>query len=421
MLLPCGVRVYSYQAFVSNHFIVCRMDSEPLDHASSVDGDSPSDASSVDGDDGVDKSQNSAPAHKKRCRKLATEGALVLYLFVVSRAGCFYKADFDRVAAPTATVYSFEEGGHYLVGVGLGSWFHHSKNVDEADDRDSWHMLRGFASRHVGTVNSYLSYYLIEFAKVSEMQCFDNMFPHHIRNAARESSFASVGVEPQVWKSLDDTVSAWKSEHGIASVCQYEIVQVHAKLFDGLSSCGWDIFHSVAIPDSRAPRRNYILGNRPTSAHIRKLAAAQSHRVGEKPSTDTPIQPLGKGRPIDEILEWLDVSMDLKQIRRAKVLKGKFAKIFARATNSNAGDLDVATRALPYETLRRARARLDCTMMLAFRVVWASIPWDSVDVHIFTDASPQWKGTELFASTFDLIFNVGGDLIVQRRFFHLFL
>lgn len=48
----------------------------------------------------------------------------------------------------------------------------------------------------------------------------------------------------------------------------------------------------------------------------------------------------------------------------------------------------------------------DCTAMLYFRLLWASMFSDPgvghLSVYLFTDASPQWRGLELYASTIEM-------------------
>ena len=55
--------------------------------------------------------------------------------------------------------------------------------------------------------------------------------------------------------------------------------------------------------------------------------------------------------------------------------------------------------------LRLARVRLDCVAMLLFRKFWETLEYNAVDIHIFADGSPQWRGLELFASSADIWIN----------------
>lgn len=63
-------------------------------------------------------------------------------------------------------------------------------------------------------------------------------------------------------------------------------------------------------------------------------------------------------------------------------------------------------------SLVRARARTDCAAMLLHRRRWQNIKVrEDVSVYIFCGASLQWRGTELFATTFDVI--VGWELVCR--------
>ena len=68
------------------------------------------------------------------------------------------------------------------------------------------------------------------------------------------------------------------------------------------------------------------------------------------------------------------------------------------------------------EVLRRSRIRFDITMMLAYRQ-WFRLLVDSSDdwsLFAYTDASPQWRGRELFASSLDFIRFSGGSRELVR-------
>jgi hypothetical protein len=71
---------------------------------------------------------------------------------------------------------------------------------------------------------------------------------------------------------------------------------------------------------------------------------------------------------------------------------------------------DLAYSASPivsYERLQQARARLDCVCMLLFRK-WLEADFsDHASIHVFTDGSPQWKGLEFCARSFDIVLRNG--------------
>ena len=70
-----------------------------------------------------------------------------------------------------------------------------------------------------------------------------------------------------------------------------------------------------------------------------------------------------------------------------------------------------------YEVLRRARVRLDATCLLLFRMYWRTLQHESIWIGIFCDASPQFRGVELFASSFDMFNYESGEEFFERRKF----
>ena len=89
------------------------------------------------------------------------------------------------------------------------------------------------------------------------------------------------------------------------------------------------------------------------------------------------------------------------------VSKG-FAKLFARRGTQTRGQLYDSLEWVSTDCLRRSRVRLDCVCMNLFRLFWATLIITSVDIYLFADGSPQWRGLELFAASMDLhIFGMG--------------
>ena len=64
-----------------------------------------------------------------------------------------------------------------------------------------------------------------------------------------------------------------------------------------------------------------------------------------------------------------------------------------------------------HEELRKGRARLDMACMVLFRLYWARIAVTHPYIYILTDGSPQWRGVEMYASSFDLFLDVNGRRI----------
>ena len=78
-------------------------------------------------------------------------------------------------------------------------------------------------------------------------------------------------------------------------------------------------------------------------------------------------------------------------------------RIIARSNAVDAADMAIAR--VDAKILRQARVRLDAVAMLLYQAFFASSRADleEMDVFLFVDGSPQWRGRELYASTMDLL------------------
>ena len=70
-----------------------------------------------------------------------------------------------------------------------------------------------------------------------------------------------------------------------------------------------------------------------------------------------------------------------------------------------------------YDVLRRTRVQLDVVAMLLWRKMWATLDLSTVNIFMYADGSPQWRGRELYAVTMDVIIDTGSDRKIMRRMF----
>jgi len=113
----------------------------------------------------------------------------------------------------------------------------------------------------------------------------------------------------------------------------------------------------------------------------------------------------------DLILDWLEASKFIKQVKQSWQALRAFAKIMSRNGPESVPEMMSKVEGVNRETLRKARVRLDCTVMLLSRLLFAqsTAGRDLPFVYLFTDASPQWRGSELFATSWDWISFVDDD------------
>ena len=89
-----------------------------------------------------------------------------------------------------------------------------------------------------------------------------------------------------------------------------------------------------------------------------------------------------------------------KNLRSAPESKEAWAKVLQRGLRDASETLDV--RNINYDTLRLGRVRLDAMCCAAWRKYYHSLAVEVLDVYLYSDGSPQWRGVELLASTMDI-------------------
>lgn len=118
------------------------------------------------------------------------------------------------------------------------------------------------------------------------------------------------------------------------------------------------------------------------------------------------------------VLDWLQATKYIRSVKKMREAAASFAPLFARASGSSADRLVAGLPRVHPEVLRKARVRLDCMAMVLFRSFWqAQVQQLGIgmlpNIYIFADASPQWRGLELYASSFDMLI---GATIAHRLF-----
>jgi hypothetical protein len=118
----------------------------------------------------------------------------------------------------------------------------------------------------------------------------------------------------------------------------------------------------------------------------------------------------------------MKTSLRDNSIRDMKLTKIDWAQLLHEEDLIDDSTLQVIRDSLtcPYDVLRKARIKLDCVMMAAFREYFATLSVEDIFLHLYIDGSPQKRGLELYASTFDLcMFEDDGSVSISRRLFPL--
>lgn len=176
-----------------------------------------------------------------------------------------------------------------------------------------------------------------------------------------------------------------------------------------ISSGSCQLLHVVALTGKLDRKRLLDEGDAPKK-RLRRMRA-------ELPGAPAECQVVEKRwagsegvRDPDLMLNWLECSQDLKQQGLANTACLRFARLLSSRNGIPVERLLDNMEFASGRLLIKSRLRLDCTANLLHRQWWVSVCNASdLGVHIFCDASPQWRGIELFATTVD--FWVEGSLV----------
>lgn len=182
----------------------------------------------------------------------------------------------------------------------------------------------------------------------------------------------------------------------------------------------WSSLHSVVVT-GRLSRHRLLNSSEPSK---RKLALFMASEGRASSSSTAVVRQDRRFIPhwanlvhkAAQVVVWVRATRHLRDLRRTPECSADFAKLFAGAAGIPAEQLTSKLRMVSIELLRRSMARLDFVSMVLWRKVWAKMVAETLgDTHIylFTDASPQWKGLEFFASSYDVF---SGGAFARRLF-----
>lgn len=187
----------------------------------------------------------------------------------------------------------------------------------------------------------------------------------------------------------------------------------------------WSCLHAVAISE-RVNRGRLLVSTEPSAKRIRDWQGSHGEMAEPAPAPEAPVSTSAVVRrprwsdmlSADLVLDWLAASFFVKSLRQTPAAANAFRKVVLRA-GAGAHDLgkNDGEKTMSYETLRTSRVRADCLAMLVWRAFWASLLADGsceqVDIYLFADSSPQWRGLEMFAASAD--FRDDNTNMIMRR------
>lgn len=356
-----------------------------------------------------------APQTRRPRYEAQIVGPLRMFIVVVSVAGLW--SEFAGGALPDTWVVT---QGDFVAGLVLAREWSLAPAGTEVDNIGRTFMrsasLRGTkAGKHYGFIESPIRGAGMLQQCAALTACSPAEMLRHLAGAI-VSTIGEGGAHTLTVQAL---VRQWTAAGaGIGS-----LVKVAPRAASMILSGAWDCLQCVPLT-GKVNRARLLNPSKPTRRclqHFVKRAAKDAakgvavsvvpKRLGRKENRGW----LAKQHRVELILKWLRSSRFVKSIKEIGEAADSFLEIFAYSSGAPAEPMIATMKRVHPEILRRSRVRLDCLGMQLFRELWAATVRatsnDLPNLYLFADASPQWRGLELYASSFDM---VDGGAIVHR-------
>ena len=334
-----------------------------------------------------------------------TEGNVAIFLIIMSTTGFWHdtftkRAMMQQSGMPGALANQIFDNvivahGDVLVGAVLGRWRIVTGMPPEGTHANMiWKRFKNIAG--------FLSYDVLDHQ--ASRFTLDDL--HHVVDLRpwiiEEQVAAAMGTS-----STGDNLSfaQWREQVKqfgeflpivVARVCPALALAVVGGLFA--------VLHWAPLSPNRVSRK-HVLKQAPIRAHLQDIAKGLQPRQ---------LCPRREGRPREGrrqlesempaavIIEWLDATSEIRSLKRAQEAVDKFGQIIARHNNLPRRTLLRGLKAAPYKALCRGRVKLDTTIMLLWRQYWQQSDMSKISLHLWIDSSPQRRGLEFLAASFDL-------------------
>lgn len=186
--------------------------------------------------------------------------------------------------------------------------------------------------------------------------------------------------------------------------------------------CGrWSALNVVACT-GKVNRKNLLMHGLPKQRELKLLAA---HARRNQSSLALPQEQLVPIRVpawakqmlnVEVMVDWLEASSYLKDVRKNDEAACAYAKVLSRSVPGvTDADLTDGVEKPHHDALRLARVRLDWVCMQLGRQLFLqslqAAGHNQCNIFLFADASPQWRGVEVFCASYDLMVSN----VFQRR------
>lgn len=358
-----------------------------------------------------------APAPAPRCqpRALVTQGALRIMILVATLPGLW---DGLYPACPPG-VHVGADGGLVVGAVLLPAWALVVADSPAADEACA--SMRGARCR-AQFMYGFIENLVEEACSFLEPQAL-------ARGAPRGPTLVRSFSDCQVTLRLADSdhcfapqsflrvLARWTSRCPSASPA---FIDVAPTLATNIAQMHWRCLNSVPIT-LRVKRSGLLFNREPSTsrlrawvAHLRRQRPPQATAVPEQTALVSRSRTANFAFQPDLIIDWVEATSFLKNMRKADPAAIAFGRLYARSSGLSSVRLSTELNKINTETLRQARVRLDVVSMLIFRALFQRLhrqQGDAVNIYLWCDSSPQYRGLEMFSATVELF---DGHRFVRR-------
>jgi hypothetical protein len=262
-------------------------------------------------------------------------------------------------------------------------------------------------------VDAFVDYVVSDWILFNEPVPFDAGQPfEHVLNIAQHSLGRCLTTGRQ------RIFSAWVQFWGniVVHTCKLAPNLV-SRLFQRQLKC----FHCVCV--TAKTRHKLFLGSRPGKRILRAwkgFSVAASSRNKIVPLRTNAGFHLWSAIPVRRLIEWVEATKNVKDLVRHSYSTGRaFCKLLGAGDQTVAFNLLSRLQQLKTSTtvIREARVRIDAVACKLFREFFSTLIGKPLCIYIYIDSSPQWRGLDMLAVSFDLVcMHSGTSVKFQRRF-----
>ena len=146
--------------------------------------------------------------------------------------------------------------------------------------------------------------------------------------------------------------------------------------------------------------RKLFLQSAPTNRNILRWLSSVDLSSQQMSSSMQPSggKSLCNGLSVRKVIAYVDASREVRSLKHMQIARQKFRHLehlLQQNTDANQMCFGVGW---DFSSLRKARINIDSCSCMLFRKFWLTLPFGLLFVYLYIDASPQWKGVELFAA-----------------------